>query len=72
LQYKKQLVISTKPEEEIQKDEKLGRGSSEGHCILSGGQKIISVLKIPRLCLLILPGEVRLKEGKALGSDEGK
>jgi hypothetical protein len=35
------------------------------------GRKILA-LKVPRQCPLVLLVEVRLREGKALGSQEGK
>jgi hypothetical protein len=38
-----------------------------------GGKILFSpVLKVPRQCPLVLPVEVRLREGKALGSEKGK
>jgi hypothetical protein len=44
-------------------------GGSESHYIKgAGGKKIFSpVLKVPRQCSLVLPAEVRFKEGEGLG-----
>jgi hypothetical protein len=35
-------------------------------------QKVFPALKVPRQCPFVLLVEVRLKEGKALGSEKGK
>jgi hypothetical protein len=40
--------------------------------ILTGREKRSPALKVPRQCPLVLLVEVRLGEGKALGSEEGK
>jgi hypothetical protein len=37
-----------------------------------GGDKSVSICKISRLCPVVLWTDLRLREGEALGSEEGK
>jgi hypothetical protein len=49
-----------------------GFGGVMRHYVLGRIQKNIPALKVPRQCPLVLPVEVWLRQGKALGSEEGK
>jgi hypothetical protein len=54
------------------KKEKRKWGMVSNKHILMGREKRFPALKVPRQCPLGLLVEVRLREGKALGSEEGK
>jgi hypothetical protein len=54
------------------REEKLGGRGGERRYIKGGGHKNCLDLKVPRQCPLVLLIEVRLRKGKALGSERGK
>jgi hypothetical protein len=58
-----------KPEGETEKE---GKWGIERHYILGGRQKNVTALKVPLQCPLLLLAQVRLREGKALGSKESE
>jgi hypothetical protein len=67
------VLLSTRDRDrqtDRQTDRRDNGGSSERH--IFGRQKSFHKLKVPRQCPIFLLVEVRLKEGKVLGSEEGK
>jgi hypothetical protein len=56
----------------ILKRERERRGGSQRHYIWGGGRITFPALKVPRQCPPVLLVEVRLRESKALGSENGK